>query len=284
MPAARAAEAEFFASHPEYAEVGSQCGTANLARTLNRILVEHIRSLLPSLRSAIEDALDKRAAELMSYGEAPVGDTNASRYTMVDFLTHCVLHIPCAVQTSMYLPACSCPQVHRQGTLAACALSRHGRAYAARQQQTSPVSGGVSDCCFVARGALLLQLLDAYSVRYTQMLEGCSEHMPVTELAGGARIRHIFQDIFMKGLDQLNPSRLRPCLHDSLFFVGLQSCCWNAELATIISSTILNMLYLRCDLALLLPHALSFACASHPHAHIFQLSHLDIIVQCHSLL
>ena len=54
---------------------------------------------------------------------------------------------------------------------------------------------------------MLLHLLDAYALRYTQMLEGCSEHMPVTELAGGARIRHIFRDIFMKGLDQINPSK-----------------------------------------------------------------------------
>ena len=39
------------------------------------------------------------------------------------------------------------------------------------------------------------------------MLDGRSEAMPVSELAGGARIRHIYQDIFVKGLDQLNPSR-----------------------------------------------------------------------------
>lgn len=57
------------------------------------------------------------------------------------------------------------------------------------------------------RGALLLHLLDAYASGYTQMLEGCSERMPVAELAGGARIRHIFREIFMKGLDKLNPAR-----------------------------------------------------------------------------
>ena len=39
------------------------------------------------------------------------------------------------------------------------------------------------------------------------MLEGRSELLPVSELAGGARIRHIFQSIFCDGLDQLNPSR-----------------------------------------------------------------------------
>ena len=57
------------------------------------------------------------------------------------------------------------------------------------------------------RGALLLQLLDAYAVRYSEMLDGRSEHLPVSELAGGARIRHIFLDIFVNGLQELNPSR-----------------------------------------------------------------------------
>ena len=38
------------------------------------------------------------------------------------------------------------------------------------------------------------------------MLEGCSERMPVAELAGGARIRYIFREVFMKGLAELNPA------------------------------------------------------------------------------
>ena len=62
---------------------------------------------------------------------------------------------------------------------------------------------------------MLLQLLDAYAVRYSEMLEGRSEALPVSELAGGARIRHIFQEIFHQGLNSLNPSRCllsTPCL------------------------------------------------------------------------
>ena len=56
-------------------------------------------------------------------------------------------------------------------------------------------------------------------MRYSEMLDGRSEHLPVSELAGGARIRHIFLDIFVNGLQELNPSRralpphlLRPSL------------------------------------------------------------------------
>ncbi|KAK9803596.1 hypothetical protein WJX72_003244 [[Myrmecia] bisecta] len=134
MRDSRTAEAAFFESHPEYVEVAAQCGIANLARSLNRILVEHIRTLLPTLRGHIEQALDKRIAELRVYGDMPPGQSGA------------------------------------------------------------------------ARGALLLQLLDTYAVRYSEMLDGRSEHMPVSELAGGARIRHIFQEIFVVKLTELNPA------------------------------------------------------------------------------
>jgi len=43
----RRAEEAFFSGRPEYREVASQCGIANLARRLNALLVEHIRIMLP---------------------------------------------------------------------------------------------------------------------------------------------------------------------------------------------------------------------------------------------
>lgn len=57
-----------------------------------------------------------------------------------------------------------------------------------------------------ARGALLLSILDSYSARYIAALDGHGEHLPITELAGGARIRHIFQEVFTTGLDALDPT------------------------------------------------------------------------------
>ncbi|EIE21671.1 hypothetical protein COCSUDRAFT_37405 [Coccomyxa subellipsoidea C-169] len=129
-----AAETAFFESHPAYQEAKEQCGRTALSGSLNRVLVEHIRASLPTLRTRLEEALEKCHTELRIYGDAPPGQTNA------------------------------------------------------------------------ARGALLLQLLDSYAVRYSEMLDGRSEHLPVNELAGGARIRHIFLDIFVNGLQELNPS------------------------------------------------------------------------------
>lgn len=87
-------------------------------------------------------------------------------------------------------------------------------------------------CC---RGALLLQLLDSYATRYAEMLDGRSEALPVSELAGGARIRHIYQDIFVKGLDELNPSRCCILHHQHVVKYSRAKkcsvvCCWSQHL------------------------------------------------------
>ena len=51
-----------------------------LASSLNAILVEHIRLMLPQLRSAIDEALEKRLAELRLYGDPLVGSASTSRW------------------------------------------------------------------------------------------------------------------------------------------------------------------------------------------------------------
>ena len=41
------AEKEYFESHPAYRTIAERCGTPYLTKTLNRILVTHIRTCLP---------------------------------------------------------------------------------------------------------------------------------------------------------------------------------------------------------------------------------------------
>ncbi len=60
-------------------QVAPQCGIGALARALNRVLVEHIRAALPGLRARLDSTLERRAAELKTYGELPPGHTSASR-------------------------------------------------------------------------------------------------------------------------------------------------------------------------------------------------------------
>lgn len=135
MGDARQGEDGFFRHHPEYEEVVEHCGVGNLAKRLNNILVDHIRQLLPGLRKKINEAVDSRAAELRSYGDALPLESSA------------------------------------------------------------------------AKGALLLQLLCDYADRFKQYLDGRSQDVLLMELSGGARIRHIFQELFGKSLKELNPAR-----------------------------------------------------------------------------
>ena len=60
-------------------QVASQSGVPALARTLNAILVDHIRALLPSLRVHLEESAERRAKELAVLGDAPPGNTSAAR-------------------------------------------------------------------------------------------------------------------------------------------------------------------------------------------------------------
>ena len=60
-------------------QVKDQCGRGALAKSLNKVLVEHIRASLPSLRARLEEALDKTNTELRAYGDAPPGQTSAAR-------------------------------------------------------------------------------------------------------------------------------------------------------------------------------------------------------------
>ncbi|CAI0557254.1 unnamed protein product [Linum tenue] len=66
---ALAAEERFFRSHPVYNSLADRCGIPQLAKKLNHILVQHIKGILPVLKSRISDALVSVAKEHASYGE-----------------------------------------------------------------------------------------------------------------------------------------------------------------------------------------------------------------------
>ncbi|CAN0846586.1 Dynamin-related protein 3A [Linum grandiflorum] len=66
---ALAAEEKFFRSHPVYNSLADRCGIPQLAKKLNHILVQHIKGILPVLKSRISDTLVSVAKEHASYGE-----------------------------------------------------------------------------------------------------------------------------------------------------------------------------------------------------------------------
>lgn len=55
LPISKALQAEkdFFKSHSAYSSMQSKCGTAHLVRTLNMILIQHIKEKLPELKAKL---------------------------------------------------------------------------------------------------------------------------------------------------------------------------------------------------------------------------------------
>ncbi|KAK7368854.1 hypothetical protein VNO80_10885 [Phaseolus coccineus] len=55
------------------------------------------------------------------------------------------------------------------------------------------------------QGALLLNILSKYCDAFSSMVEGKNEGMFTSELFGGARIQYIFQSIFVRSLEEVDP-------------------------------------------------------------------------------
>jgi len=65
-----AKEFSYFQSHPRYRNMIMKCGTRNLARTLNQLLMHHIRDVLPDIKSRISKLLLQVTTNLDALGES----------------------------------------------------------------------------------------------------------------------------------------------------------------------------------------------------------------------
>ncbi|KAG0488190.1 hypothetical protein HPP92_007001 [Vanilla planifolia] len=128
---ALANEELFFRRQPVYHGLSHCCGVPKLAKKLNQILVQHIRSVLPGLKSRINSQLVAVAKEHAAYGD--VVESKAGQ------------------------------------------------------------------------GVKLLNILTKYCEAFTSMIEGKNEELSTAELSGGARIHYIFQSIYVKSLEEVDP-------------------------------------------------------------------------------
>ncbi|KAK4729132.1 hypothetical protein R3W88_022120 [Solanum pinnatisectum] len=128
---ALAYEEQFFRDYHVYRGLSDRCGIPQLAKKLNQILEQHIRNVLPTLKTDLTSHLVAVEKELRAYGEA---------------------------------------------------LESKGE-----------------------RGAMLLNILTKYSEAFSSEVDGKSQAMTTKELSGGARIHHIFQSIFVKSLEEVDP-------------------------------------------------------------------------------
>ncbi|CAN1278521.1 Dynamin-related protein 3A [Linum perenne] len=114
-----------------YSSLADRCGIPQLAKKLNHILVQHIKGILPVLKSRISDTLVSVAKEHASYGE--ITESKAGQ------------------------------------------------------------------------GALLLNIFSKYGKAFSSMLEGENEETSTSQLSGLARIKYVFQSIFVKSLEGVDP-------------------------------------------------------------------------------
>lgn len=130
VSAALEAEREFFMSHPSYRPKAKYCGTPYLARRLTTILMHHIRSTLPDIKTKITQQLTKFQGELAALGGA-LGEQNPSN--------------------------------------------------------------------------VILTIITEFSNEFRTVIDGNSNDLSVTELAGGARISFVFHELFNNGVKLLDP-------------------------------------------------------------------------------
>lgn len=72
------AETEFFLHHPAYKSIAHRCGTAHLAKTLNQVLMNHIRERLPDMKSKLNTMIGQTQQELSLFGDPKV-ESNESK-------------------------------------------------------------------------------------------------------------------------------------------------------------------------------------------------------------
>ncbi|BEJ13643.1 hypothetical protein CspHIS471_0308170 [Cutaneotrichosporon sp. HIS471] len=70
MEDARRKEEEFFTQHPVYRNISHRCGTRFLAKTLNSVLMNHIREKLPDMKARLNTLMGQTQQELNSFGDA----------------------------------------------------------------------------------------------------------------------------------------------------------------------------------------------------------------------
>lgn len=82
-------ERQFFENHPSYRSKAQYCGTPFLAKKLNMILMHHIRTVLPDIKTRIQQQLQKYQAELVTLGGAQ-GDSASSSVVLATITEFCV--------------------------------------------------------------------------------------------------------------------------------------------------------------------------------------------------
>lgn len=88
MSDALESEAEFFRNHSAYRNIAHKNGTRYLAKTLNQVLMNHIRDKLPDMKARLNTLMGQAQQELNSFGDAAIfGDKNQQGSLILRLMT-----------------------------------------------------------------------------------------------------------------------------------------------------------------------------------------------------
>ena len=173
-------EERFFRTHPVYSQNRSilgRCGTTNLARNLNGILIHHIRDCLPELKIRIGNMMVDVQGELDALGSSEGGDDpNKLGGKLLGLLSKFSSNF-----AAMIDGRASNTNQHHDGMPS---LPVHGGGYA---------YGGSSSGMAAAMGGM--------SMSSPNPNRGTAIGAAADELYGGARISHIFHEVFGRSLN-----------------------------------------------------------------------------------
>ncbi|GAA5980399.1 hypothetical protein JCM11641_001791 [Rhodosporidiobolus odoratus] len=127
-------EEKFFENHGGYRNIAHRCGTKFLAKTLNQVLMNHIRDKLPDMKARLNTLMGQTQQELAAFGDLGASQTPSQR------------------------------------------------------------------------GALILHLMTQFVRDFVASIDGTALEISTKELCGGARIYHIFHDVFGHALQSINPT------------------------------------------------------------------------------
>ncbi|KAF8075249.1 Dynamin central region-domain-containing protein [Lyophyllum atratum] len=81
-------ETEFFKNHPAYRNIAHKNGTKYLAKTLNQVLMNHIRDKLPDMKARLNTLMGQAQQELNSFGDSAIfGDKNQQGALVLRLMT-----------------------------------------------------------------------------------------------------------------------------------------------------------------------------------------------------
>ncbi|KAG6816531.1 hypothetical protein H0H87_005393 [Tephrocybe sp. NHM501043] len=81
-------ESEFFKNHPAYRNIAHKNGTKYLAKTLNQVLMNHIRDKLPDMKARLNTLMGQAQQELNSFGDSAIfGDKNQQGSLILRLMT-----------------------------------------------------------------------------------------------------------------------------------------------------------------------------------------------------